>query len=139
MHIKVPVEKRRDHLALERTYLGYLRTSLALSMVGVMIAQLFRLQTSALPGGGIGYFVLGIPLAACFICGSIVVSVLGALRFWKQQTAMVRGKVWAGGWEVLGIMGTGILVSFTMSETHSLVMMRLIICILGSFAWRHSW
>jgi len=117
VHIKVPVEKRRDHLALERTYLGYLRTSLALSMVGVIIAQLFRLQSSELPGGEIGYFVLGVPLAACFIVGSIVVIVLGAVRFWRQQTAMARGKVWAGGWEVLGIMGTGILVSYIMSET----------------------
>ena len=112
VHIKVPVEKRRDHLALERTYLGYMRTSLALSMVGVITAQLFRLQTTALPGGGFGYFVLAVPLAACFICGSIVVTVLGAIRFWKQQTAMARGTVWAGGWEVLGIMGTGILVSY---------------------------
>ena len=112
VHIKVPVEKRRDHLALERTYLGYMRTSLTLSMVGVIIAQLFRLQTTALPGGGFGYFVLAVPLAACFICGSIVVTVLGAIRFWKQQTAMARGTVWAGGWEVLGIMGTGILVSY---------------------------
>jgi uncharacterized membrane protein YidH (DUF202 family) len=117
IHVKVPVEKRRDHLALERTYLGYMRTSLALSMVGVIIAQLFRLQASALPDGRVGYFVLGVPLAACFICGSIVVVVLGALRFWRQQTAMVRGKVWVGGWEVLGIMGTGVLVSSTMSET----------------------
>jgi uncharacterized membrane protein YidH (DUF202 family) len=117
VYIKVPVEKRRDHLALERTYLGYLRTSLALSMVGVIVAQLFRLQSSELPGGEIGYFVLGVPLAACFIGGSVVVILLGAVRFWRQQTAMVKGKVWAGGWEVLGIMCTGILVSYTMSET----------------------
>ena len=121
IHIKVPVEKRRDHLALERTYLGYMRTSLALSMVGVIIAQLFRLQSSELPGGEIGYFVLGVPLAACFIGGSIVVVLLGYVRFWRQQTAMARGKVWAGGWEVLGILGTGILVSYAMSDTQFLL------------------
>ena len=121
MHIKVPAEKRRDHLALERTFLGYLRTSLAMSMVAVIIAQLFRLQASPLPGGGFGYFVLGVPLAACFIGGSIVVVLLGALRFWRQQTAMVKGKVWAGGFEVLWIMGIGILVSYPIQKLRQVV------------------
>ncbi|KAF8865402.1 hypothetical protein BDZ45DRAFT_580536 [Acephala macrosclerotiorum] len=32
----------RDHLALERTFLGYLRTSLALSMIGITVAQLLQ-------------------------------------------------------------------------------------------------
>ena len=116
VYIKVPVEKRRDHLALERTYLGYLRTSLALSMIGVIIAQLFRLQSNKLPSREVGDFVVGVPLALCFIGGSIVVILLGAVRFWRQQTAMARGKVWAGGWEILGIMGTVILVSYGMRE-----------------------
>jgi uncharacterized membrane protein YidH (DUF202 family) len=105
--VKVDVSSRRDHLALERTFLGYLRTSLALSMTGVIIAQLFRLQRARSPSPAFGFFVSGEPLAACFIVSSIVVVLLGAFRFWRQQGAMVRGKVWAGGWEILAVMGVG--------------------------------
>ncbi|KAK9679371.1 hypothetical protein K7432_016299, partial [Basidiobolus ranarum] len=35
----------RDHLANERTFLAWIRTSLSLITVGVAIAQLFRLPT----------------------------------------------------------------------------------------------
>jgi len=107
--VKVPVAHRRDHLALERTFLGYLRTSVALSMV--VVAQLFRLGSQPLPGGRLGYYRVSIPLAAAFILSAMAVSVLGAVRFWRQQAAMTRGKVHAGGWEVLLIMGISILVS----------------------------
>jgi len=110
MHVsvKVDVKHRRDHLALERTFLGYLRTSLALSMTGVIIAQMFRLQRSPTPSTKFGYFVSGEPLAACFIASAIVVLLIGAIRFWRQQGAMTRGKVWAGGWEVYATMALGV-------------------------------
>lgn len=36
----------RDHLALERTFLAWLRTSLAFASIGVAVTQLFRLNTS---------------------------------------------------------------------------------------------
>lgn len=86
--------------ALERTFLGFLRTSLALSMVSVIIAQLFRLQHVQDPDKVFGFFVLGIPLACACIGAAIVVLLLGAYRFWRQQNAMLRGKVHAGGWEM---------------------------------------
>jgi uncharacterized membrane protein YidH (DUF202 family) len=79
-------------------------------MIGVTIAQLFRLQRSPTASTTFGYYVSGEPLAACFIMASIVVVLLGAVRFWRQQSAMVRGKVWAGGWEVNVIMVLTILV-----------------------------
>lgn len=37
----------RDHLALERTFLAWLRTSLAFASIGIAITQLFRLNASA--------------------------------------------------------------------------------------------
>ena len=89
--------------ALERTFLGYLRTSLALSMVSVIIAQLFRLQHAQNPNNVFGFFVLGIPLACVCIGAAIFVLLLGAYRFWRQQNAILRGKVHAGGWEVNAI------------------------------------
>ncbi|KAF2874958.1 hypothetical protein BDV95DRAFT_486737 [Massariosphaeria phaeospora] len=100
----------RDHLALERTFLGYLRTSLALAMTGVLIAQLFHLQHAVNPSPKFGFFVLGTPLAASFIGLGVVVLLIGAFRFWRQQNAMIRGKVHAGGWEITGIMLLSILL-----------------------------
>jgi uncharacterized membrane protein YidH (DUF202 family) len=100
--------------ALERTFLGYVRTSLALSMTGVVIAQLFRLQHSFTPSQNFGFFVVGIPLGSCFIIAAMIVIFLGAFRFWRQQKAMVRGKIWAGGWEINVIMVGSVLVSLAL-------------------------
>jgi len=36
------------------------------------------------------------------------VVIVGAHRFWRQQNAMVRGKVFTGGWELLLI---GVLIT----------------------------
>lgn len=91
--------------------MGYLRTSLALSMTGVTIAQLFRLQHSYDPDKDFGFYVIGAPLAACFIISAIFVLSLGAIRFWRQQSAIVRGRVIAGGWEINIIMAGAIVVS----------------------------
>ncbi|KAJ4288159.1 hypothetical protein N0V90_012176 [Kalmusia sp. IMI 367209] len=112
-HVSVTIDEgaHRDHLALERTFLGYLRTSLALAMTGVITAQLFRLQHSISPNPTIGYFILGMPLAASFMVSGMVVLLIGAYRFWRQQGAMIRGKVYTGGWEITGIMVLSILVS----------------------------
>ena len=75
-------------------------------MVSVIIAQLFRLQHAQNPDKVFGFFVLGIPLACVCIGAAIVVLLLGAYRFWRQQNAILRGKVRAGGWEmhVIGLM-----------------------------------
>ena len=89
--------------ALERTFLGYLRTALALSMISVIIAQLYRLQHAPNPNNVFGYFVLSIALACVCIGAAIVVLLFGAYRFWRQQNAILRGKVHAGGWEVNAI------------------------------------
>lgn len=86
--------------ANERTFLGYLRTSLALSMTAVIIAQLFKLQHAEVTDKTLGYYVLGTPLACVCIAAAIIVALLGSYRFWRQQNAMLRGKVHAGGWEV---------------------------------------
>jgi len=95
--------------ALERTFLGYLRTSLALSMIGVTVAQLFRLQYAPDPNSVFGFYVLGKPLA-CICQGSAIYSLLlGAYRSWRHQHAIVRGKAIAGGLEVF-LTGIGVLM-----------------------------
>lgn len=94
-------------LALERTFLGYLRTSLALATLGVVVAQLSRLQNS---NPAIRSYLLGIPFAATLVAAAILVLVLGAVRFWRQQNAMLRGKVHSGGWEIITVMLTVFIV-----------------------------
>lgn len=96
-------------VALERTFLGYLRTSQALSMLGVIISQLFHLQHSTSPDPVLGYFVVGKPLAAICQGAAIYTLILGSYRWWRQQNAIVRGKVLVGGFEVT-LIGMGFLL-----------------------------
>ncbi|CAI6279865.1 unnamed protein product [Periconia digitata] len=111
-HVDITIDEgaHRDHLALERTFLGYLRTSLALAMAGVLTAQLFHLQRSVYPNPTMGFFVVGIPLSVTFIGFGMVVLLVGAYRFWLQQNAIVRGKIYAGGWDIVCLMVLSILI-----------------------------
>ncbi|KAG5290093.1 DUF282 superfamily domain-containing protein [Histoplasma ohiense] len=101
----VPRRQNRDHFALERTFLAYIRTSLAFAFQGALIAQLFSLQnTHDQDDTPFGFHAVGKPLACgCHAC-AIAVAAVGSYRFWRQQNALARGKVHAGGWE-LGVSG----------------------------------
>lgn len=99
--IVVPHEACRDHLALERTFLGYLRTSLTLSMLGITVAQLFRLQHAPKPSTVFGFYILGKPLACLCQGAAIYTLLIGAFRTWRSQNAIVRGKAISGGFEIL--------------------------------------
>lgn len=80
-------------------------------MSGVIIAQLFRLQRTANPNPEFGFYVIGKPLSVTFISVAIVVVLVGAVRTYRLQKAFIAGKTYAGGWEVLTIMGLSTLVS----------------------------
>lgn len=80
-------------------------------MTGVVIAQLFYLQRSPNPNLTYGFYVIGRPLSATFISMAIVVMLVGTIRFWRVQRALLRGKALMGGWEVLLVMGLCALVS----------------------------
>lgn len=97
--------------ALERTFFAYIRTSLAFAMLGIYIAQLFRLQHTLDSGSGFGFFTLGIPLACLCTGAAIVIAVLGAYRFWRQQSAMLRGKIHVWGWDMAAIAFAAFSVS----------------------------
>lgn len=96
--------------ALERTFLAYMRTAAALSMQGVLIAQLFRLQGSH--SAQFDFYTVGIPLSVVFHACAILVTAMGAFRFWRQQHAIARGKVYAGGWEINSIGLIAMTVGF---------------------------
>lgn len=91
----------RDHLANERTFLAWLRTSVMLSMIGIFTTQLFILQSRHLPHMNLSFFVLGVPLGSLCQAAALVNMVVGACRFWRHQRAMGKGQACAGGWELV--------------------------------------
>lgn len=83
----------RDYLALERTYLGWFRTSTALVSFGVVNAQLFILRNLDPTKGRI--------FGATLALGGICISLVGCARYFRQQNLLVQGKTLSGGWHVL--------------------------------------
>lgn len=84
-------------------------------MTGAIIAQLFRIQHAENPNPDIGFYVIGEPLSVAFISMAIFVLLVGAIRFWRLQNALVRGKALAGGWEVFLIITMSSLVGVDLS------------------------
>ncbi|KAG9238381.1 hypothetical protein BJ875DRAFT_513032 [Amylocarpus encephaloides] len=86
----------RDHLALERTFLAWLRTSLAFASIGIAITQLFRLNTSAASNTGVDSYKhlrqMGKPLGTTFLGISIVMLGVGFHRYFESQHWIIRGK-----------------------------------------------
>ncbi|CEJ94994.1 Putative DUF202 domain protein [[Torrubiella] hemipterigena] len=86
----------RDHLALERTFLAWLRTSLAFASIGIAVTQLFRLNKSLQEGGddtNNGTLRrLGKPLGAGFLGISILILLLGFKRYFHGQKWIIEGK-----------------------------------------------
>ncbi len=91
-------------LANERTFLGYLRTAQAFSMMGVFIAQLMRLRHSPNPRPVFGFYAVSVPLASICQVMAILFSIVGCIRFFKYQKNMALGAALSGGWEI-GIVG----------------------------------
>lgn len=138
--ITVPQKSNRDHFgtlygrhpvgtpidiikALERTFLAYIRTSTVIAMQGVLVAQLFRLQRPSQTVNRLSFYEVGIPLSVACHFVAVVVALIGAFRFWRQQNAIARGKVYAGGWELNSV---GILL-FMVSLPRMLASLRILI------------
>ncbi|KAF9156046.1 hypothetical protein BG015_007463 [Linnemannia schmuckeri] len=84
----------RDHLANERTYLAWLRTSLSLITVGVAVTQLFRLQTSGPDHANqlIRVSDMGRPLGGAFIALGLLFLWLGTSRYFHNQSVLSYGQ-----------------------------------------------
>ncbi|KAL2154385.1 hypothetical protein VTH82DRAFT_3061 [Thermothelomyces myriococcoides] len=84
----------RDHLALERTFLAWLRTSLAFASIGIAITQLFRLNTSLAEDSKQAERLrqLGKPLGTAFLAVSILILLLGYNRYLQGQYWVIHGK-----------------------------------------------
>ncbi|PWN19270.1 hypothetical protein BCV69DRAFT_237552, partial [Microstroma glucosiphilum] len=102
----------RDHLALERTYLAWLRTSLTLTSVGIALSQFFRLPkgweddedfgSAGRNGGsshlrGPSYWLggetvrdLATPMGSSFIIIGILTLLFGTWRYFAVQSQLMR-------------------------------------------------
>lgn len=96
----------RDYFALERTYLGWFRTSVAITSFGIVITQLFILHNLD--------SIKGKVLGATLAFGGIVSSLLGCIRYFRQQSLLVQGKTLCGGWHtiIILVLLTVILLTF---------------------------
>ncbi|EKM75526.1 hypothetical protein AGABI1DRAFT_25958, partial [Agaricus bisporus var. burnettii JB137-S8] len=84
----------RDHLASERTFLAYVRTSLATASMGVALVQLFTIANSigtvkTPQQQFLGKFAT--PLGATLILFGLIMLCLGCLRYFTIQIALTRG------------------------------------------------
>ncbi|PWY94790.1 hypothetical protein BO94DRAFT_582179 [Aspergillus sclerotioniger CBS 115572] len=110
----------RDHLALERTFLAWLRTSLAFASIGIAVTQLFRLNsagsstnTADFTAQGFSPLLsspaydpaairitsassrlrsIGKPLGTTFIGVAILILLVGFHRYFESQYWIIRGK-----------------------------------------------
>ncbi|CAH2352280.1 hypothetical protein CLIB1423_06S02850 [[Candida] railenensis] len=96
----------RDHMANERTFLAWLRTSLSFITIGIGITQLSRLEKAQKPAGshsiqieGASVLLLerhsplskfGQPLGLIFIILGIVTLLFGFFRFFKVQAMLTQ-------------------------------------------------
>ncbi|KZS93604.1 hypothetical protein SISNIDRAFT_505638 [Sistotremastrum niveocremeum HHB9708] len=82
----------RDHLASERTWLAYIRTSLAIASAGVALVQLFTISMHNNPSGPVH---LNIQRFARPLGSSIVLLAkyfVGIWRFFDVQNALTKGQ-----------------------------------------------
>ncbi|KAJ1730792.1 hypothetical protein H4S06_004289, partial [Coemansia sp. BCRC 34490] len=98
----------RDHLANERTYLAWIRTSLSMVTVGVAIRQLYRVSidlgrnSADASGSGSGSDsgsgpspddpLAGIVLGVCFVFLGMLFVFIGLYRYFRSQLLMTKGK-----------------------------------------------
>ncbi|KZP14037.1 hypothetical protein FIBSPDRAFT_698999, partial [Athelia psychrophila] len=78
----------RDHLASERTFLVYVRTSLVIVSTGVALVQLFIVS----PSSSTSVQKLSRPLGAATVALAFSILLVGSVRFFTIQSALTRGK-----------------------------------------------
>ncbi|KAJ6504852.1 hypothetical protein C8R47DRAFT_968347 [Mycena vitilis] len=88
----------RDHLASERTFLAYVRTSLVIASTGVALVQLFTISSNVDTDNKLSFIptarrlqAWARPLGATMVCFGLVVLALGTIRYFRIQSALIRG------------------------------------------------
>ncbi|KAI9480056.1 hypothetical protein LPJ78_003126 [Coemansia sp. RSA 989] len=84
----------RDHLANERTYLAWIRTSLSMVTVGVAIRQLYRvsMDLGRNPDESSRDPLAGKVLGVSFVALGMLFVFIGLYRYFRSQFLMTKGK-----------------------------------------------
>jgi putative membrane protein len=106
-----------DHLANERTFLAYVRTSLSLMAFGFVIAK-FAVLAHAMPGGQIGVApatsMSGHKLGIVFAAIGVVLGAIGSWRFVVVDSELKRDEYHSAPWLAIAVGSatviTGVLV-----------------------------
>lgn len=104
--------KATDYLANERTFLAWIRTSIAVIGLGFVVAKfsvwLRELAAGIDPGSPIRPAGASLPLGVAMMAFGSVISILALIRFRAVNRAIARGEVSADGRLVMTV---GILVA----------------------------
>ncbi|KDQ25301.1 hypothetical protein PLEOSDRAFT_1071846 [Pleurotus ostreatus PC15] len=110
----------RDHLASERTFLAYVRTSLAVASTGVALVQLFTIAVNTSPSPMPPTYEptskrlqsLARPLGATTVIFGMIVLAIGMTRYFTIQTALTKGMFPVARMVISGItLGLSVLVA----------------------------
>ncbi|KZS93611.1 hypothetical protein SISNIDRAFT_383231, partial [Sistotremastrum niveocremeum HHB9708] len=84
----------RDHLASERTWLAYIRTSLAIASAGVALVQLFTISMQNNPSDPVHLNIqrFARPLGSSIVLLGLIVLAIGIWRFFDVQNALTKGQ-----------------------------------------------
>ena len=89
-------------------------------MLSVFVSQLYIItdynatfpDSSGPSTDGLTFKRVGKPLSAALAGGAIVIATVGGVRYTRQQTAILHGKVYSGGMDFLVMSSVAIGVSF---------------------------
>ncbi|CEP08046.1 hypothetical protein [Parasitella parasitica] len=93
LYLENTVAVARDHMANERTFLAWVRTSLSTISIGVAITQLFRLDKDMLkdPAMADELVSIGKPMGMAFMVIGMFCMVFAFIRYFHSQVAMTKG------------------------------------------------
>lgn len=109
--IDVRLSSARDHLANERVFLAYFRTSSALATFAVVLVQLYRLKHDPPQPGVLSGYNIGIPLASIILVMAMLVTLLGTVRFFSCQKSIAASRIVGSGQVVSLFTAITMLVS----------------------------
>lgn len=107
----------RDHLALERTFLAYMRTASAYAQFGVVVSQLFRLNNSDRGLNVPATLRIGNAVGAGTIAIAIVLVLVAAAYFAKQQHGLVKGVILSRGYDVPAVVVASFVVCIMFEQS----------------------
>ncbi|EXJ78298.1 hypothetical protein A1O3_09459 [Capronia epimyces CBS 606.96] len=112
--LDIPQSSNRNHFSNEQTFLAWLSLADAIAILGVVIAQVSRIQHVLRPHQekSLRYLLLGKPQACLCYASACFVLLVGAYRFFRQQNAMNQGFALVGG---LSLPCIGVLVGMCLA------------------------